>query len=1231
LPRFELLEDRRLLAAVITVNSTADSDVRDAFLTLREALRVNNRTLSFAALSAAEKAQVVGTSTAADADTIAFNIPADDPGHVYYRDDGVAGQVTLEKVATTAAADDASIADIDHDWKHSWFSIRPTAALQSQFDPVTIDGYSQPGAQQNTNPTGQGLNTVLRIEISGQNINPLFNGLVSVEGGSGTVIRGLVLNRANGNGQNGALANLWGSSANSTLQGNFLGTDVSGTLAFAQAYEVYAATGGQMIGGTAPAARNLISGNPSGGVFLRGFAAPSFVQGNLIGTDRTGTKVLGNGSSVNVDSPNNTIGGADPQAGNVVAGMIGLGSLNANFTLVQNNKVGTDLTGTLAIGSIGGVGIAGSNNRILNNTIAYGTGVIVGDGTGNLISQNSIYSNSGIGLDLRGGPSGGNGVDLNDPASQMNPPDVDNGANGLQNFPILTSVNAIPGGTRIEGTLSSTPNSNFRLEFFANADRDEEIGGVAGGVTPGQFGEGQTYIGMLDVATPAAGIVNFSVDLPVDLLALPGTAGQPFVTSTATDVTLDGGAPRNNTSEFGPLFPLGGPSFVVTNTRDTGIGTVREAIINANLTPGMQTITFAIPPNDPHHFYYRNDGVAGKVSLDRVAVTSAANDATIADIDPDWPHSWFSIQPSRDLPEIIETVVIDGYTQAGSSPNTLPPLGPLDTVLKIELDGTNAPGDGLVLGIGDIVGGNIIDASHSMIRGLAINRFGGDGIELNTLDGGNLVAGNFIGTDISGFLGIGNAANGVLLLAETNTTLGGDSAGNANLISANGLHQIETQTGSMILSQGDRINTNRKGQYLLPLLAQGDASPQAPISANHEDSVPVRSVPGMCLSFALVGFGYFGEWAPLYLFLIGPSIMRSYFDRSVVTLDFRGLTYSGRFSGLYFGGAPNDLGDLDDGPNGLQNYSDLTAASTAGTTTISGTLNSLANTKFEIEFYSNTVGPNFHAGEKFLGSLVVTTDSSGNASFNFPSPVLVPRGHFVTSTSTRLDAGLHPIETSEFSPPIIVNPTLGDYNMNGTVDATDYVVWRNTLGQQVTPFAGADGSGNGLVDQADHEVWRARFGQSGTAAATSASEAVVAASEGGTAATAALLAAPEPVINPFGRARFASALPLIAPGRRSDYARAGDRSPSPALVVTSLTAAASDEGLRAWLAAQAPRERPSGDVSFNSDTFGEYLMADATVVGDGLGSDGSFSRTDFIILPRVGRPRRPTLGHGAEP
>src|SRR5688572_23396136 len=61
--------------------------------------------------------------------------------------------------------------------------------------------------------------------------------------------------------------------------------------------------------------------------------------------------------------------------------------------------------------------------------------------------------------------------------------------------------------------------------------------------------------------------------------------------------------------------------------------------------PG-DAITFAINPDDPGHFYYKDDGFVGQVSLDHVAVTTAANDADLAGIiDPDWPHSWWSIRP----------------------------------------------------------------------------------------------------------------------------------------------------------------------------------------------------------------------------------------------------------------------------------------------------------------------------------------------------------------------------------------------------------------------------------------------------------------------------------------------------------------------------------------------------------------------------------------------------------
>jgi hypothetical protein len=54
---------------------------------------------------------------------------------------------------------------------------------------------------------------------------------------------------------------------------------------------------------------------------------------------------------------------------------------------------------------------------------------------------------------------------------------------------------------------------------------------------------------------------------------------------------------------------------------------------------------------------------------------------------------------------------------------------------------------------------------------------------------------------------------------------------------------------------------------------------------------------------------------------------------------------------------------------------------------------------------------------------------------------------------------------------------VGDYNRNGAVDASDYVDWRDTLGQSgVSPFGGADGDGDGAITQSDYDVWRANFG-----------------------------------------------------------------------------------------------------------------------------------------------------------
>jgi hypothetical protein len=82
----------------------------------------------------------------------------------------------------------------------------------------------------------------------------------------------------------------------------------------------------------------------------------------------------------------------------------------------------------------------------------------------------------------------------------------------------------------------------------------------------------------------------------------------------------------------------------------------------------------------------------------------------------------------------------------------------------------------------------------------------------------------------------------------------------------------------------------------------------------------------------------------------------------------------------------------------------------------------------------------------------------------------------------------------------------GDYAVDGSVDAADYVVWRKTHGQSVTPGTGADGSGNGVVDDADYSLWRANFGRTNAPPAAAAA-AVVDAIFGGASATVAGLVA----------------------------------------------------------------------------------------------------------------------------
>ncbi len=177
------------------------------------------------------------------------------------------------------------------------------------------------------------------------------------------------------------------------------------------------------------------------------------------------------------------------------------------------NDEGVQLSGTSGNNVVGGTA-AGEANTIAFND---GRGIIMfpGTGTGNRFSANSIHSNGGLGIDL-----GGGGPDPNDAD------DVDTGVeNDKQNSPVITSATTSGGQTTVIGTLDSTAEHSFTLEFFSNTACDGS-----------GFGEGRTFIGSTVVTTNGSGDGTFNVVFSANTVGL-------FLTSTATN-------PGGSTSEF---------------------------------------------------------------------------------------------------------------------------------------------------------------------------------------------------------------------------------------------------------------------------------------------------------------------------------------------------------------------------------------------------------------------------------------------------------------------------------------------------------------------------------------------------------------------------------------------------------------------------------------------------------------------------------------------------------
>src|SRR5947208_3559948 len=233
---------------------------------------------------------------------------------------------------------------------------------------------------------------------------------------------------------------------------------------------------------------------------------------------------------------------------------------------------------------------------------------------------------------------------------------------------------------------------------------------------------------------------------------------------------------RNPVSRFRPglesLEDRLAPSiFTVTNTDDGGLGSLRQAILDAESTPN------AGGP-DEIHFNIPGDGIH-----------------TIN------PAATFGFADG--LRQIIDPVIIDGYTQSGASPNTLA-VGD-DAVLKIEINCSLLPGTNLFQLSGD----------DTTVRGLAITHFTASAFVLSNFGylhaNHTTIAGNFIGTDAAGLTCLADGdSRAIVVLYGNGNVFGGPAPADRNVItSPRSMFLFQSGTGNVI--QGNYIGVNKNG------------------------------------------------------------------------------------------------------------------------------------------------------------------------------------------------------------------------------------------------------------------------------------------------------------------------------------------------------------------------------------------------------------------------------------
>jgi titin len=466
----------------------------------------------------------------------------------------------------------------------SWDSGLRISAGPSEVRGLSITGFGSPGGGGGILLGGNGGNIVagnwIGLDPSGA-AAPNLRG-VDVRSPN-NIIGGLTAGDRNvisGNGDAGLLVGFSGN----VVEGNYIGTDATGSAAVpnGNGVAVDLAATSNTIGGRVPGARNVISGNAVGAISMYTGTWNNLIEGNYIGTDKTGNVAIANGSRGTLTSGAVSLGGNDTVANNVISGNAGHGiSIGMGGNTIAGNRIGTNAAGTRALPNLGSgvyvslgsyhsnvIGGANSTDRnIISGNAGNGVEIVNPSTSGNLVEGNYIGTDkrgtSPLGNGLSGvliaGSSGntiggtsralrnriaynsGAGVTIDASAAQATANPIlansiyDNGGLGIaliaggndsQTAPAINSISSDATTTTVKGTLTGPPSEAFRLELFVSPSCD-----------PSGSGEGAGFLRTKTITTDAGGIARYTIKLP---LLSPG----PPLTATAT------GQSRSATSQF---------------------------------------------------------------------------------------------------------------------------------------------------------------------------------------------------------------------------------------------------------------------------------------------------------------------------------------------------------------------------------------------------------------------------------------------------------------------------------------------------------------------------------------------------------------------------------------------------------------------------------------------------------------------------------------------------------